>query len=572
MSTNLLTSLVKNTTELGSVVYTSQENSRGGTTYTLLLNCNIPSTVNSFTPLTLNAHDIFNGNGKTIKNNTTTNGLFLINTAPTIQGVVDKTSKMPYIKNLKVESYVTNDLHGCIIRSGQKYFKVSKCTVDKTVKLTDPINFTTDCQGNGGICGSNCSNFIIKSCTVSSPSLSKYSGGIAGMNTGFEEGSKSIINKCTYTQTLANITDLTNSDGGCIVGAYSAKGYESTVEVYNCSSGYASTVTGQTPICYGGIMGSYTACGPNSSVKIRGCKSTFDIISEYGGICGKYTGCGDNSTTTINNCTSDGIIAYMAGGIVGSYTGCGWELTSGGSWLYNDDYDPKIIIFNCRSSGIIVGGGGIMGSYGGLSSCNILIKHCKSTGNISNNPISSVYYGGGGIAGPKTLINTDDMNLKNGKITIIRCQSNGNIGQYCGGVCGSYTASIDSLLTTPANPYLQYTTPPTLTISHCVLNSTVNVISHETAGYLLGSNSGYNTSYTGGLDINVYFNNITKPSDSIVTVDATLQLQGSITTTVLNVVGVISNATNISGDITSISIAPSDQVTETIPILQTNQG
>ncbi len=483
--------------------YISNINSKGGTTYTLLNNYDI---TNTFIPLRLNAHDIFNGNGKTIINSTTTNGLFVINS------IINNINNMPYIKNLNVNTYITNDRHGSIIRSDQNYFKVYKCNVNKTTLNT--IQLDNNGSGSGGICGSDCSNFNIKSCNVSSSILTTYSGGISGMNTGSLENSKLIINKCTYTQTDENDTNL--RDGGGIVGAYSARGLNSQVEIYNCSSLYNQSLMYKNPITYGGITGSYTACGQNSVVKIRGCNSNFNIDNEFGGICGKYTGCGNGSITTINNCTTSGFIRYMAGGIVGSYAGCGmkYELSS---WLYEINYNPKITIFNCRSTGIISGGGGIIGAYAGFSSCDILIKHCKSIGDIISfdeiiNDENVIIYGGGGIASPKTLINTD-INLKNGKIKIIRCEVRGVIGSNCGGICGSYTGSIDKLLESPS-AYENIDNPPTITISHCVLNSMININSISTAGYLLGSNSGYNTETSSGININVYFNNIIPPITS----------------------------------------------------------
>ncbi len=477
-------------------------NKNDGTTYKLTGDVTITFNV----IYTLLKYDVFDGNNHTITYSYTGTdddgapitqggiGLFKVDES------IKKMKRSVCVKDLTVKtSLIANDNgnpnanakgYGGIIYRNQQYFKLYRCNVI----LNDPT-YGYIGSDSGGICGGRCSNFIIDSCNVQARQVWPYCGGIVGQYAGFADDSTSIITNCKFTLSTPN---LTASGFGGIVGGHSANGKNSKLEISFCESSTSSILTSSigNSCTGGGIIGDYVACGENSEVTISNCKSSWHIFgndnNSYGGICGQFVGLGHKSKTIIKHCSTSGDIYQFAGGIVGKCVGSGGYITptpTSDDFTPVADYVPKIRIYKCKSTGNIIGGGGITGTYTSCGSSKVLIRKCATYGNINN--INNI--GGGGITGPYTLTNYTTIPIKNCSIRIHKCKVYGNISIKCGGICGQYTGS-ENFSTFPSG------INAILRIYKCKQNS-LNIVND--AGCILGAESGSNDTngYVGG---NIY--------------------------------------------------------------------
>ncbi len=159
-----------------------------------------------------------------------------------------------------------------------------------------------------------------------------------------------------------------SSEGGGIVGSYSASGTDSLLTIIGCSS------SGIIGINSGGIVGTYGGNNGNATqggtVICVSCWSTGNMNSSSGagGIFGEYGG--DYSTASAISCYSTGNIGTIGGGIYGRFAGRGTNASATAT--------------NCYSLGNIdISGGGIFGGNSGFTGGSTQATNCYSVGIIT---------------------------------------------------------------------------------------------------------------------------------------------------------------------------------------------
>jgi hypothetical protein len=245
--------------------------------------------------------------------------------------------------------------------------------------------------------------FIIDNCTINSNIYGEFSGGFAGMYSGYESG-YCIIKNCNFEGIIYG-----NHSGGIIgSGGGNTKG---RCEIINC--GFSGRIIGKGS---GGIAG--FACGNSSgNCIINNCFSRNIIIEGEcaGGIIGSHAGNRGYCLITDSD-TSGNIIGNWSGGITG----------------YNAGYKGNCDIYGCYYSGSMSGeyNGGITGLNAGYMG-----KIKIELSNTSN--INILGSGSGGITGGNSGIA--------GSCDIIKCYTtNGTINSSeCGGIVGSYSGKLD---------------------------------------------------------------------------------------------------------------------------------
>jgi len=352
--------------------------------YKLLKNVKIDNDVCYYS--TLNSGEEFDGNNKSITiSNNNTEGLFSID--------VD-INNPAIIKNLKVNAISTGG--GGIIRPNSKGFYCIKCSWKGSILGIYDNNDNNNILGSGGICGYNCTDFIIEDCK-NKGKIGPSGGGICGSG--------------CYNYTINNCKNYGNVIGD-FSGGICGKGdlYPSTNYTNNINNNIKYCISEGEVIgnSSGGIYGS--KCGFNNTdsiivnVNIYRCINKGKINSfGSGGICG--INCGnityDNqiinnsiSNVSISKCINYGNVHRESGGICGKYC-CN----------IIDDDDDSINIAN--------------------STINVNINECKNYSNVRN--VS------GGILGrfSNNCKNNNTCNIK-----ISKCRTKGNVKKSSSAICG----------------------------------------------------------------------------------------------------------------------------------------
>jgi len=120
----------------------------------------------------LDENTIVDGGGKTITLSVTGHtGIFKIATS------ISSINSAPIIKNIKVVAgtgkIAANG--GSLVAKEQKYFYMYNCTAEGTLSN----------EKSGGLCGSNCTNTVIKNCISKCILTGNYTGGICGADYGY---------------------------------------------------------------------------------------------------------------------------------------------------------------------------------------------------------------------------------------------------------------------------------------------------------------------------------------------------------------------------------------------------
>ena len=326
----------------------------------------------------LNSGEEFDGNNKSITiSNNDTEGLFLIDA---------DINNPAIIKNLKVNALSTKG--GGIIRPNSRGFYCIECSWKGSILgIYDNIN-DYNILGSGGICGYNCTDFIIEGCK-NKGKIGPSGGGICGSG--------------CYNYTINNCKNYGNvigdfSGGICGKGdLYPSTNYINNINInINNNIKYCISEGEVIGNSSGGIYGS--KCGFNNTnsiivnVNIYRCINKGKINSfGSGGICG--INCGnityDNeainnsiSNVSITKCINYGNVHRESGGICGKYC-C--NIIDDSMNIINSTINVNIN--ECKNySNVHNVSGGIVGRFSNNSTnnniCNIKISKCRTKGNI----------------------------------------------------------------------------------------------------------------------------------------------------------------------------------------------
>ena len=353
--------------------------------YTLLQNVLLPiySPSTSLNQIQLNDGETFDGNNFaiTIDNTYNNGGLF----------VLDSKSKKTTIKNLTINGTT----YGSLVDLYQSNFTIDNCSNKRNNDLTQSVKIY------GGICGSYCSNFVIKTST-NYGTIS--SGGFAGSYcTSFK------IKKCINLGNFALVNPMIpsfNSRGG-IIGSNCTD-----FKIYMCINN-----SNGIPLTCGGITGS--SC---NSFEVKKCINSSTIGNQQindsaGGIIGPYC-----FKFVVKKCINNGNIYNGCSGIIA--TSC---------FVFETYSSINNGIINQDCSGII-----------GNDCSSFTVSHCKNYGEIIGLNINGTYTGGaGGICGQQIGIALANINISiyNTGVIIKNCVNHGNItGVNSGGIVSTYFA------------------------------------------------------------------------------------------------------------------------------------
>ena len=260
-------------------------------------------------------------------------------------------------------------------------------------------------QGNAFIVQKECKYFIVENCVVTSDLLGEFSGGIAGMYSGYD-GGHCIIKNCNF------IGNIVGNHAGGISGASSGNGKGNCI-IENCES--SGNILGGGS---GGIVGFASGNG-NGNCEIKNSVFNGNISGERsGGIVGSHAG--NRGNCVVYSCEVEGNISGgWAGGIVGENAG----------------YYGNCKVSSCNYSGNINNEycGGIAGMNAGYQG-NCEIEYCNT------NNCNLFGLGNGGICGGNAGIN-GNCNISKCKIgnDVYRCNITGEI---CGGIAGAYAGKL----------------------------------------------------------------------------------------------------------------------------------
>ncbi len=288
------------------------------------------------------------------------------------------------------------------------------------------------------------------------------------------------------TRPTITIDGVANYVGLIQNGTSSSNGYSfMKIQNFEVLAVNGSTLYSSTSDSAGWIGQSYFARGAGGNF-ITNCSSDGDIPSYCGGIVGASSGSESGAFLSISVCNSTGSIGSMAGGIIGINAG-----TNSGNVLCQSSWSSGAIgiggggiigngveiatIQNCYSTGIIgQQAGGICGQGAGLTGVVLIyVLNCYSTGSISSQA--------GGIMGKFV-----------GTVTVANCYSTGNIADsQAGGICGETNVGGQ-------------------TINNCYVCGTQS----SGTGYIVGSQTVVNGTFTIGSATSTLTNNYSEPANS----------------------------------------------------------
>ena len=365
---------------------------------------------------------VFNGNDHKIKVGIDSNG---INYGIFLCNALTNNGTSPIIKNLTVESTVSGEENGGVIRSGSSHFTLSHVTHKGQIDVN-----AISC---GGLIGANSTAFLAKSCLQKGDINGAYCGGIyAGITN--STAINCIISRCDYKgnitgqssagifgSSVQNISIIEptiplnpleiiikrcNSKGK-LIGGYSSGiasdhiGISQIVDIYKCS--FDGELNGDD---VGGIAGF------NSNANISECEVN-------GNINGKNSGgiVASSCFSNILSCIYKGnIIGSNSGGIAGSksYVNINNSIVSGNvvgrnsggfiSYIGTDFQDLSVAIYNSIYKGDVIGfnAGGFSGNTIIESTNTLSIENCYTLGNSLEYTAGIIY----SSLSPVTITNT----------------------------------------------------------------------------------------------------------------------------------------------------------------------
>eukprot|EP01138_Halocafeteria_seosinensis_P008239 gb/GECG01008420.1/.p1 GENE.gb/GECG01008420.1/~~gb/GECG01008420.1/.p1 ORF type:complete len:485 (+),score=28.42 gb/GECG01008420.1/:1-1455(+) len=250
------------------------------------------SNYSSYSFITLESNEIFDGNSNIIDLSGVTNFLGLFAVSRFLQSFDDA----PIVRNVRVEGGKTATFGGFLVRQQQRFFIIDSCSSTGTISR------------GGGICGqeSGHNNGQIKILNShSSGPIEGSGGGIAGERLGFNGG---IVN-------ISNCFSTGKIDGGGISGFGTGR---DRGQVYIERSYSTGEIAGTEA---GGIVGSHAAF-VGGLVFIQQCYSSGEILGRRsGGISGASTGESEGQVCIVNSYSNGTIKGRGSAGICGGTTG-----------------------------------------------------------------------------------------------------------------------------------------------------------------------------------------------------------------------------------------------------------
>ena len=254
--------------------------------------------------ITLGPYSTFDGDNYTIDmgSSTSCDGLFA--------SAATTYAEAPTIQNLKVIGGQTGYGGSFVLRSGEKYAVIDKCSVTGEIAASDSGGLTGRLAGEDG-------QITITNCFST--------GDISGTNSGGITGARTCTNGELLVYNCYSSGDITGFKTGGILGLLSGC-CGGKANVYNCYS------TGNITDQESGGIGS-RGIGWESQALISYCYSLGDIADYAGGILGSFSG--RDGMCVIQNCYASGTASGSSSGeITGQSTG---------------DYGGRVLIFNCYS-------------------------------------------------------------------------------------------------------------------------------------------------------------------------------------------------------------------------------
>ena len=288
--------------------------------------------------ITLEKHEIFEGNGNHIILNGAYDGLFRISTS-----LISEPSSLedaPVVRSLHMIGGELNDYAGFFIQRYQEHFIIDSCTSSGTIG-----------GGSGGICGDRCTGHIlITNCSSSGDIVGAWGGGIAGSNFGLASDwyyeAIPLITRCHSTGEIS----ASNSGGICGVAAGSDYGSIAITESYSTGE-----ISGSSS---GGLCGTWTSYDVGA-VQITNSYSRGDVTGpSAGGIVGASAGEDEGVVILVNVYASGEIVHSDAGGIISTVAADADQIDikmsvcNGGPIVRLDEADSGVLTLKSNSDNL----------------------------------------------------------------------------------------------------------------------------------------------------------------------------------------------------------------------------